>query len=158
MDFKQRVLTALNYEEPDRVPVLGLIAEPATSNAILGRPPSDIAAMLANPDTRGQIKDLINSSWPELVYANFSDALEAAIKMGFDANWTTYTSMDVVEDPEARQGLACHDIVRRRKTGTHGRRSRGPVSTSSPGMPPSITRSWQTATATGSCPSATPAP
>jgi hypothetical protein len=120
MDFKQRVLTALNHEEPDRVPVLGLIAEPATSNAILGRPPSDIAAMLANPDTRGQIKDLINSSWPELVYANFSDALEAAIKMGFDANWTTYTSMDVVEDPEARQGLACHDIVGRawQMTGT----------------------------------------
>ena len=39
MDFKERVFTALNYEEADRVPVMGLIAEPATSNKILGKPP-----------------------------------------------------------------------------------------------------------------------
>lgn len=110
MDFRQRFLTAMNHEEPDRVPVMGLIAEPATSNPILGRPPADIASMLMNPETRSQIKDIINSSWPDLVYGNFSDALEAAIKLGFDANWTTYTSMEVVEDTGARQGLACHDI------------------------------------------------
>ena len=120
MDFKQRVLTALNHEEPDRVPVLGLIAEPATSNRILGKPPADIASMLANPEMRSQIKDIINSSWRDLVYGNFSDSLEAAIKLGFDANWTTYTSMEVVEDAGARQGLACHDIVGRvwQMTGT----------------------------------------
>lgn len=110
MDFRQRFLTAINHQEPDRVPVMGLIAEPATSNPILGRPPADIASMLMNPETRSQIKDIINSSWPDLVYGNFSDALEAAIKLGFDANWTTYTSMEVVEDTGARQGLACHDI------------------------------------------------
>gem|GEM_PF-5277846 len=39
MDFKERVLTALNHEEADRVPVMGLIAEPATSNKIPGKPP-----------------------------------------------------------------------------------------------------------------------
>lgn len=39
MDFKERVLTALNHEEADRVPVMGLIAEPATSNQILGKSP-----------------------------------------------------------------------------------------------------------------------
>ncbi len=120
MDFKQRILTALNHEEPDRVPVLGLIAEPATSNRILGKPPADIAGMLANPEMRSQIKDIINSSWRDLVYGNFSDALEAAIKLGFDANWTMYTSMEVVEDPGAKQGLACHDIAGRawQMTGT----------------------------------------
>lgn len=42
MDFKERFLTALNHEEPDRVPVMGLIAEPNTSNPILGKPPPDI--------------------------------------------------------------------------------------------------------------------
>jgi hypothetical protein len=111
--FRERILTTLNHEEPDRVPVMGLVAEPATSNSILGRPPTDIAGMLRNPETRGQIKDIMNSSWPELLYGNFSDALEAAIKLGFDANWTTYTSMEVVEDTTTRQGLACHDIVGR---------------------------------------------
>ena len=113
MDFKERILTTLNHEEPDCVPVMGLIAEPATSNSILGRQPADIASMLIDPEMRGQIKDIINSSWPELVYGNFADALEAAIKLGFDANWTTYTSMEVIEDTRARQGLACHDIAGR---------------------------------------------
>ena len=113
MNFKERVLTALNHEEPDRVPVMGLIAEPGTSNSILGKPPADIATMLRDPEMRSQIKDIINSSWPNLLYGNFSDALEAAIKLGFDANWTTYTQMEVVEDTGARQGLACHDIAGR---------------------------------------------
>ncbi len=44
MDFKERVLTALNHEEADRVPVTGLIAEPAASNKIPGIPPLDIAS------------------------------------------------------------------------------------------------------------------
>jgi len=37
-DFKERVLTALNHEEADRVPVMGLIAGPAASNKIPGKP------------------------------------------------------------------------------------------------------------------------
>jgi len=45
MDFKERFLTALNHEEPDRVPVMGLIVEPTTSNPILGKPPPDIVSM-----------------------------------------------------------------------------------------------------------------
>jgi len=35
MDFKERILTAMNHEEPDRVPVMGLIMDPATVNQIL---------------------------------------------------------------------------------------------------------------------------
>jgi len=110
MDFRQRILTAMNHEEPDRVPVMGLIAEPGTSNQILGKPPADIVSLLTNPELRNQIKDIVNSSWHEVLYANFADALEAAIKLGFDANWTIYTLMQVVEDPEFRLGLAWHDI------------------------------------------------
>ncbi len=113
MDFRERILTALNHEEPDRVPVMGLIAEPGMSNSILGKPPADIATMLRDPEMRSQIKDIVGSSWANLVYGNFADALEAAIKLGFDANWTTYTYMEVVGDTGARQGLACHDIAGR---------------------------------------------
>ena len=113
MDFKQRFLTAMNHEEPDRVPVMGLIAEPATSNRILGRPPADMAGMIRNPETRGMVRDIMNSSWPELVYGNFSDALESAVKMGFDANWMTYTQMEAFEDPRSKDGLICHDICGR---------------------------------------------
>lgn len=45
MDFKERVLTALNHEEADRVPVMGLIAEPAISNKIPGKPPPSSLAI-----------------------------------------------------------------------------------------------------------------
>jgi len=110
MDFKERILTTLNHEEPDRVPVMGLIAEPATSNRVLGKPPADIVSMLSNPELKSEIRNIITSSWPELLYGNFSDVLEAAIKLGFDANWTTYTLMEAVEDPASRLGLALHDI------------------------------------------------
>ena len=113
MDFKQRFLTAMNHEEPDRVPVMGLIAEPATSNKVLGRPPADMAAMVRSPETRGIVKDIINTGWTELVYGNFADALEAAVKMGFDANWTTYTHMEAFEDPRVPDGLLCNDICGR---------------------------------------------
>jgi hypothetical protein len=67
MDFRERFLTAVNHEEPDRVPVMGLIAEPATSNKILGKPPADIAGMVMNPEMRSQIKDIINASWFDLI-------------------------------------------------------------------------------------------
>ncbi len=110
MDFRQRILTTLNHEEPDRVPVMGLIAEPATSDRILGKPPADVVSMLRNPELKGEIRDIMNSTWSDILYGNFSDALEAAIKLGFDANWTIYTLMQVVEDPEFQLGLALHDI------------------------------------------------
>jgi uroporphyrinogen decarboxylase len=110
MEFKERILTALNHEEPDRVPVMGLIAEPATSNRILGKEAGDLVGMLTNPELKNQIKDIVNSTWQDLIYGNFADALEAAIKLGFDANWATYTLMRAYEDPEAKLGWLFHDI------------------------------------------------
>ena len=32
MHFKERILAAMNHEEPDRVPVMGLVTDPATVN------------------------------------------------------------------------------------------------------------------------------
>jgi len=110
MDFRERFLTAMNHEEPDRVPVMGLVAEPAMSNAILGKAPIDLVSMLADPGMKEQIKEIIGSSWNEVLYGNFADCLEAAIKLGFDANWTIYTHMKLVDDPDFRSGLAWHDI------------------------------------------------
>ena len=61
MNFKERVLTALNHEEPDRVPVLGLINQ-ALSNQILGKQPADVGSMLGNAELRSGIKDIMNSN------------------------------------------------------------------------------------------------
>lgn len=110
MDFKQRILITMNHEEPDRVPVMGLLAEPATSSKILDKPRPVLASMLREPELKNQIKDIMNSSWNEILYGTFADALEAAVKLGFDANWTTYTLMQAVEAPESKIGFNLHDV------------------------------------------------
>ena len=58
MDFKERFLTAMNHEEPDRVPVMGLIMDPATVNEILHRRAVDFPGMLRKPFLRGAIRRL----------------------------------------------------------------------------------------------------
>jgi uroporphyrinogen-III decarboxylase len=110
MDFKERVLTTLNHEEPDRVPVAGFILSQVTSNQILGKQPADFAAMLETAELRSGLKDIMNSTWPEIINSTLADWFEAAIKLGFDANWTIYSQMEVVEEPKFKQGLAMHDI------------------------------------------------
>jgi uroporphyrinogen-III decarboxylase len=115
MDFKERILAAMEHQEPDRIPVMGLIMDPATVNQILERKPTDLVAMLENPETRDSIKTLLNTNsfWNETYYANFSSALESAIKLGFDANWTIYSFMQLEPDPETALGLAWHDVFGR---------------------------------------------
>ncbi len=91
----RRVIDALERREPDRVPVMDLMLEYATCNAILGRKPSPLGKWLADPrlsavldrvfsrlDT-GRAVDL------ELERFLFLGA-EAAEKMGYDAAWLTY--------------------------------------------------------------------
>jgi hypothetical protein len=115
MDFKERILTAMNHEEPDRVPVMGLIMDPATVNQILGREPTDLVALLNNPDARDSLEKLLNtdSFWNETYYRNFAGALEGATRLGFDANWTIYSLMKLAADPETTLGLVFHDVFGR---------------------------------------------
>ena len=48
MDFKERFLTTMNHEEPDQVPVMGLIMDPATVNEILHRKAVDFPGCCAS--------------------------------------------------------------------------------------------------------------
>lgn len=113
MNFRERILTAMNHEEPDRVPVMGLIVDPSTSNKVLGKESGDIGGMLQNPETRDAIRSYLSSSWTDTICGNFADALEAAARLGFDANWAIFTLMEVVDDPESKMGLAWHDVFGR---------------------------------------------
>ena len=101
--FKERILTTMQHEEPDRVPVMGLIMDPATVNQILERKPTDLVAMLEDPEMRSSIQSLLDagSFWEETYYGNFAGALESAIKLGFDANWAIYSFMQLEPDPES---------------------------------------------------------
>jgi uroporphyrinogen-III decarboxylase len=115
MDFKQRFLTALDHEEPDRVPVMGLIMDQATVNRILGRRAVDFVGMLRKPLLRGATRGLLNTNWfwNRMYHGNFSGALEAAERLGFDANWCIYTLMQLQPDPESSLGVAWHDVYGR---------------------------------------------
>jgi uroporphyrinogen decarboxylase len=115
MDFKERVLTTLNHEEPDRVPVMGLIVDPATVNQVLGKKATDFISMIQEPRLRNDIKALINTNgvYDTSYYDNTAGALESAIKLGFDANWTIYAFMELQEDPESSTGLVWHDVFGR---------------------------------------------
>lgn len=112
MDFKQRFLTALNHEEPDRVPVMGLVLDAATVNQVLGRKPTDVVGLLKQPVIGPMLKRLMNVAWysDRVLYQNTAGALESAIKLGFDANWTIYFSMRLERDPLSPLGMAFHDV------------------------------------------------
>ena len=83
MDFKQRFLAAMHHEEPDRVPVMGLIMDPATVNQILHKRPADFPGMLRKPVLRKAVRGLLNSNryWDRMYYGNFSGALQGAIEL-----------------------------------------------------------------------------
>jgi uroporphyrinogen decarboxylase len=115
MNFKQRILATMNHEEPDRVPVMGLIMDPATVNQILGRQPTDLVGLLQKPESRDGIVALLNDEefWNRTYQSNSAGALESAIKLGFDANWTIYSLMQLQPDPESPLGLVWHDVFGR---------------------------------------------
>ena len=115
MDFKERILTAMNHEEPDQVPVMGLIMDPSTVNQIMGKEPVDFVSMIKNTETRDSIKDLMNDDefWNNTYQSNWSDVMETSLKLGFDANWTIYAFMQLAEDDESPLGLVWHDVFGR---------------------------------------------
>ena len=115
MDFKERFLTAMHREEPDRVPVMGLIMDPATVNQILHKRPVDFPGMLRKPVLRKAVRGLLNANryWDRMYYGNFSGALQGAIELGFDANWTIYAYMQLHPDPESSLGAVWHDVFGR---------------------------------------------
>ncbi len=111
MDFRERFLTAMNHEEPDRVPVMGLVMDPATSNIVLNKKPMDFVGMLQKPVLKDLLKGLLNTNWywNKMFSGNFSDALKSAINLGFDANWIIYAYMKLHDDPESKLGISWHD-------------------------------------------------
>jgi uroporphyrinogen decarboxylase len=115
MNFKERFLTAMNHEEPDRVPVMGMIMDPATVNRVLGKETLGLLEMMKKPELRSAIRDALTGkgSWEEGQYKHTAGTLECAIQLGFDANWTLYSLMELEPEPELPQGLLWHDVFGR---------------------------------------------
>jgi hypothetical protein len=115
MDFKQRILTTMNHEEPDRVPVMSLILDQATVNEVLGREPVDVIALLKDPAQRGSMIEVLSGDdfWDESYYSVVAGTMESGWKLGFDAGWTLYTRMRLRPDPGSPLGWVWHDVFGR---------------------------------------------
>lgn len=115
MNFEERILTAMNHEEPDRVPVMGLIVDPATINKTLNKKPTDLVGMLKKPWLAPLIARFMNTNrfWQSFYYSNTAGCLESALKLGFDANWTIYALMQLRKDTKSALGWVWHDAYGR---------------------------------------------
>jgi uroporphyrinogen-III decarboxylase len=115
VDCRERILTAINHEEPDRVPVMSLILDQATNDQVLGRERADLIAMLKDPASRQPMKKLLNGIrfWNQTYYDIAAGSLESAIQLGFDAAWALYTLLKLKSDRQSSLGLVWHDVFGR---------------------------------------------
>jgi uroporphyrinogen decarboxylase len=115
LDFKERILTTMEHQEPDRVPVMGLIMDPTTVNLILEKKPTNIIPQLQKPVLKNIIKSFMNSNrfFYRFYYKNMKNAMEAALKLKFDANWTIYSQMKLENDNQSDLGMVWHDLAGR---------------------------------------------
>lgn len=90
----------MNHQEPDRVPVMGLMVNPSLVDKILNRETLNFVKLLKKPIIKHIIKFLVNREgfMNKQLAKNFGNCLQAAIKLGFDANWIMYQSMKMGKD------------------------------------------------------------
>ena len=115
MEFEERILTTMDHQEPDRVPVMGLIMDPTTVNLILEKKPTNIIPQLKKPILKNIIKSFMNNDrfFYKFYYKNTKNAMEAAIKLKFDANWTIYSQMKLKNETQSDLGIVWHDLAGR---------------------------------------------
>ncbi len=115
MDFKQRFLAAINHQEADRVPIMGLIVDAATACNILGKEPANILDVLKADGPKDELVAMLNMPeiWNDTYFEIVSDNIESAAKLGYDANWLVYTMLQLHEAPETKVGWVMHDVYGR---------------------------------------------
>lgn len=94
-DKHGRVLAALELREPDRVPVLDLMLEYTTNNAILGKKPHPLHRLIADPRAAGVLdlffRHVRSFSLLDMELERFLHlGAAAAERMGYDAAWLTF--------------------------------------------------------------------
>ncbi len=111
MNFKERFVTAINHKEADRVPIMGLIVDTATSCKVLGKQPANILDLLKEEGPKDDLLAMLNTPevWNQTYIDIVSDNLEAAAKLGYDANWAIYTLLQLHEDKSTKVGFVWHD-------------------------------------------------
>lgn len=114
MDFRERVLTTLNLEEPDRVPCHAILIDANNVDEILGVP------QITDFDTVEQIKKDNPEGWAEelsnliesVETSVFSRCVEAAVEIGLDCMQVGMIPLHFIDDPNDER-LLMKDIFGR---------------------------------------------
>ncbi len=107
MEYRERVLAALNLEEPDRVPTHTIYLDANNVDNILGKPVStdfDLLEQTRNehPDNWSEkLSDLIESVETSI----FSRCVEAAIELGLDCMQIGIVPVYFIDDPNDDRDL-----------------------------------------------------
>jgi hypothetical protein len=91
----ERVIAALERREPDRVPTMGMVTDYTSIGEILGKRPIPLGLLFSNRYTSRVLDRLAPiDNFAHLVRpamdAFTHDAVEAAVKMGYDSAWIFY--------------------------------------------------------------------
>ncbi|MFX0177968.1 MAG: uroporphyrinogen decarboxylase family protein, partial [Candidatus Hodarchaeota archaeon] len=107
MDCRERVLTTLNLEEPDRVPCHTILIDANNVDKILGKP------QISDFDTLEQIKQENPDNWAEEISnliekvetSIFSRCVEAAAAIGLDCMQVGIVPVEFIDDPNDDRDL-----------------------------------------------------
>ena len=107
MDCRERVLTALNLEEADRVPCHTILIDANNVDEILGKP------KITDFDTLDQVKRDNPENWAEEIsklvegveVSIFSRCVEAAVAIGLDCMQVGIVPVEFFEDPNDKRNL-----------------------------------------------------
>jgi uroporphyrinogen-III decarboxylase len=107
MNCRERVLTALNLDEPDRVPCHTILIDANNVDKILGKP------QINDFDTLDQVKRDHPDNWAEEISklvesvetSIFSRCVEAAIEIGLDCMQVGIVPVEFIDDPNDERDL-----------------------------------------------------
>jgi uroporphyrinogen-III decarboxylase len=114
--FKERILTTMNHEEPDQVPVMSLLCEPSNVTRYTGKDSANYFKYLKDPKLRDMTESLMNQDaiWNIEFFNFFRKLLNMAIELKFDANWMWYLIFKFKKDESNPLNYLWYDIWGRR--------------------------------------------
>lgn len=112
MDFKERILTTFEHEEPDRVPVMSLMNEPMNVYQYRGKKGMSYFNLLKRPILKDIVMRFINLDWifNRFFLKIYKEIIQVSIDMNFDAVWTQYMSFKLKKDKTFSLGFYWPDI------------------------------------------------
>jgi uroporphyrinogen-III decarboxylase len=117
MDFKERLLTTMNHEEPDRVPVMSLSNEPAVLNQFYKKQNINYFNYMKKPILKQIVKAFMNWNWywNKEFFNIYKRIVKMSVELQFDAIWLIYLlfKLKKADKKEFPLGYAWYDVYGR---------------------------------------------